>query len=74
MFLAAIAPAAVFAAVPVASDQAAQTKVDVPLDLVLDALDDDFDVLTFTIDSGPDHGTLDDCMFGFSHIYARNRL
>ena len=65
MLLAALAPAAVFAAVPVANDGADQTRAQRPLEVVLDVSDDDFDQLTFAIDSGPDHGALGDCSAGF---------
>ena len=49
---------------PEAFDQADHTKIDVPLAVGLDANDAEFDALTFIIDSGPTHGSLDDCSSG----------
>ncbi len=54
---------------PMADDQAGQTKIDLPLNVDLEAADAEFEALTFVIDSGPSHGSLGDCTFG-SCIYT----
>jgi Bacterial Ig domain len=54
----------VFAAVPVANDQSESVRESKPLDVFLDASDDDFDTLAFVITNPPDHGSLTDCADG----------
>ena len=51
--------------VPVASDQTESLQADSVESVSLEASDDDFDALTFTITDAPDHGDLDDCSDGF---------
>ena len=46
---------------PVAYDQFDETRESRPLSLFLEATDDDFDELVFTVESTVQHGTLDDC-------------
>jgi hypothetical protein len=58
-------PAGVLAADPVAEDQTASTRESTPIDIDLFASDDDFDTLSFAIDTAPTHGSLDDCSDGF---------
>ena len=52
-------------AAPVASDQAETVREAKPLAFFLNASDDDFDSLTFTIVDPPSNGTLDSCPSGF---------
>ncbi|MEO6579058.1 MAG: Ig-like domain-containing protein [Candidatus Limnocylindria bacterium] len=49
---------------PVANDQSESTREGTPLSVFLSADDADFDTLRYTILSGPDHGSLDDCSSG----------
>ena len=58
-----VAPAAANVA-PIAFDTSETTRHDVPLDIFLDASDDDFDDLTYAVVSGPSHGILSDCSGG----------
>src|SRR5437879_9055188 len=57
-------PAGVLAAAPVASDSSVSTTESTPVAIALPATDADFHALTFTIDTGPNHGALDDCSTG----------
>ncbi len=61
----AVSPA--LAAAPVAEDDSASVRRDKVLDVFLNAFDDDFDDLTFSVTDPPDHGDLDpaDCADGF---------
>jgi hypothetical protein len=54
---------------PVASDGSDSTRVNTPLSILLDAVDDDGDPLTFAIVDPPAHGSLDDCSAG-SCVYT----
>ncbi len=49
---------------PIAYDDSGTTRLGVPLDIFLNASDDDFDALTYAVVSGPSHGTLGDCTGG----------
>lgn len=54
---------------PTASSSSAHVFTDTPTTLDLDAVDADFDVITYIVQSGPGHGTLSDCSSG-SCVYT----
>ena len=49
---------------PVANDQSIRVPAGTPRPITLDASDPEFDLLTFTVVSGPAHGTLTSCLSG----------